>query len=213
MAGLQKAKIIVVENRSDIKEILVMFNPSEYKISKNVNYNKNNVQSQDTQDPMYGNGECAELDLVLFFDCDLKYKNNNDSKNEIKAHDVRKYTERIMSLMKPGENQKPPLCDFIWGSFSFRGYISSVTQSFTRFTQEGIPIRAEVNLKFIEQSKKESNNKNEFKKYGEIETYKEETESQLCNIAYKLLNSPNEWRKIADKMGINNPRDYTIKKN
>ena len=46
--ALQKAKIIVIssDKSNDEKTIPVMFNPNEYKISKNVNYNTTNIQGK-----------------------------------------------------------------------------------------------------------------------------------------------------------------------
>lgn len=198
--ALQKAKIIVISSKKSNKEktIPVMFNPSEYKISKNVNYNTTNIQGKQSKKIIYKNGEPATLSLELFFNCDVKY----NAKQELKSEEnVRKYTERILRLLIPDESGQPPTCKFIWGKFTFVGYVSSATETFTRFTQEGIPIRATVSLTIIEKPDDTSNNRSDadIESYGSIEANETEV---LCNRGKR----PDEWRKIAESEGILNPR-------
>ena len=198
--ALQKAKIIVIssDKSNDEKTIPVMFNPNEYKISKNVNYNTTNIQGRKSKKISYKNGDPATLSLDLFFDGDVKYT----AKEELKeAENVRKYTERILDLLVPGENGHPPICKFIWGKFTFVGYISSATETFTKFTQEGIPIRATVSLTIMEKPDDKSNKRSEkdYKSYGELDL---KYTDALCNQG----KNPAQWRKIAESKGILNPR-------
>lgn len=200
--ALEKAKIVIREGPDKDKEIPVMFNPSEYKISKSVNYNTQNVQGTKDKPITYKNMEPASFEVELFFDCDMKY---NSKKEKIAEQNVRKYTDRILKLLSPVKTSKgaivPPICLFMWGKFLFVGYISSATQTFTKFTQEGIPIRATVNLTFMEKANGISNNITDktLKQYGDIE---KGGNDELCNKS----RTPAEWRKIAEKQGILNPR-------
>lgn len=201
--ALEKAKIVIKEGPDKDKEIPVMFNPSEYKISKSVNYNTQDVKKTDDKPIVYKNGNPANLDVELFFDCDMKY---NSKEEKISEQNVKKYTDRILKLLVPlsatdSTPGVPPTCQFAWGDFIFVGYISSATQTFTRFNQKGIPIRATVNLTIMEKPEDTSNNITDatLAKYGDINT---STSDELCNAA----KTPEEWRKIAEQKGILNPR-------
>lgn len=198
--ALQKAKIVVISSKKSNKEktIPVMFNPSEYKITKNVNYETTNIQGQKSKKVSYKNGQPTTLNIDLFFNGDVKYTAKEELKSE---ENVRKYTERILELLTPDESGHPPICKFIWGKFTFVGYISSATETFTRFTQDGIPIRATVNLTIMEKPDDISNKRSEkdFESYGDLESNNTEV---LCNQG----KTPDQWRKIAESKGILNPR-------
>lgn len=201
--ALEKAKIIIKDGPDKDKEIPVMFNPSEYKISKRVNYNTQNVQGKKDKPISYKNGDPASLELELFFDCDMKY---NSKEETVAEQNVRKYTDRILKLLIPVSSDEkspgvPPTCQFAWGTFIFVGYISSANQSFTRFTQEGVPVRATVNLTIMEKPDDTANSITDatLKAYGDIET---SSNDELCNQG----KTPSEWRTIAKAQGILNPR-------
>ncbi|CAI3629085.1 MULTISPECIES: hypothetical protein [Clostridium] len=198
--ALQKAKIIVISSNksNEEKTIPVMFNPSEYKITKNVNYKTTNIQGQKSKKINYKNGEPSTLNVDLFFNGDVKYT----AKEELKPEEnVRKYTERILELLIPDKDGYPPTCKFIWGKFTFVGYISSATETFTRFTQDGIPIRATVNLTIMEKPDDLTNKRTEkdYESYGKLELKNTDT---ICNQG----KTPDQWRKIAESKGILNPR-------
>lgn len=198
--ALQKAKIIVISStkKNDEKTIPVMFNPNEYKISKNVNYSTTNIQGKKSKKISYKNGEPATLSLDLFFNGDVKYTAKEELKEE---ENVRKYTERILDLLIPGEDGHPPICKFIWGKFTFIGYISSATETFTKFTQEGTPIRATVNLTIMEIPDENNNRRSEkdYDSYGKLDL---KYTDAICNQG----KTPDQWRKIAESKGILNPR-------
>ena len=59
--------------------------------------------------------------------------------------DVRKQTEAILQMTRPVEN-KPPIVSFEWGTFSFEGHITSVTETLSYFSEQGKPLRADVSL-------------------------------------------------------------------
>lgn len=203
---MQKAKIEIVKKGKVEGNIPVMFNPNEYKINKTVNYATNDIQGKDSKTTVYKNGNPATLTVQLFFDCDMRYSSNGEKSSKDK-NDVRKYTERILALLipeKPTGNElpQPPECKFVWGTFNFFGYVSSATQSFTRFTKEGVPVRATVDLTFTEISDSTANNKTKKdiqKQYG---TPKVNWQEELCT----QTKTPENWRKIAESAGILNPR-------
>lgn len=70
--------------------------------------------------------------------------------------DVRKYTKPICELttirgsFRP---PRPPICELKWGDprrTFFRGVLKDVTQTFTRFLEDGTPVRANLSCNFEE---------------------------------------------------------------
>lgn len=192
--ALVKAEI---ENLVTNETITVRFNPSQYKISKQVNYGNIEIQSIEAKMLTYQSGEPKTLSLELFFDMDNKYKLKKDNnENGVKA-----YTEEIMKLTSCENNDCPPLCRFKWGNFIFTGYVNTVEESFTRFDNQGIPIRAVINLSMIESyAEKKYESKFENKTEGVVNTAQD---------LYNVLQNPLEWREAAQKLGIINPRELT----
>lgn len=187
---LVKAEIVVGEEK-----IPVMFNPSEYKISKQVNYRKSDGITANSRHFAHKNGEPKTLSLELFFDMDRGYDFAMENYNE----GVREYTDKIIRLTNCEDNKKPPLCKFIWGNLIFAGYVTSVDVSFNRFNSQGVPIRAVVNLSMIEyipdskpkNIKVGNNNKNVVNNIEDL---------------YDMVDNPVEWKEMAKKLGILNPR-------
>lgn len=192
--ALAKAEIVV--GNSGNEKISVMFNPSEYRISKQVNYGKIDIQSVESKLPTYKNGETKILSLELFFDMDIGYESAMIFYDE----GVRAYTDKIMSLTDCRADGKPPLCKFIWGNFIFAGYITSADASFTRFNSQGIPIRAVINLSMIEDC---SSNK-ELKK-NKLKNNNKNVVNNTDDL-YNMLENPAKWKEVAKKLGILNPR-------
>jgi len=195
--ALAKAEIVILYRNGNEKEVIpVMFNPSEYKISKQVNYGNISVQSIESKMITYQNGEPKTLSIELFFDMDRGYEFMMENYDE----GVRKYTEKIMGLTNCEEDGGPPLCKFKWGNLSFSGYVTSVDESFTRFNSQGIPIRAVINLSMIENYKDNSESKKD--------KLKNNNKNVVNNTEdlYNLLENPANWKEIAKKLGILNPR-------
>ena len=70
---------------------------------------------------------------------------------------VTNYTDQLLGLMEidtslPGSNEntnnaRPPWVQFNWGSMhSFKAVIASASVSFTYFSNQGVPLRADVDL-------------------------------------------------------------------
>lgn len=188
--ALAKAVIEIID-KADEKVIPVMFNPNEYKISKQVNYGNIDVQSIESKMLTYQNGDPKTLSLELFFDIEIGHKLEIAENEDI----VRIYSNKIMDLTSCGKNRRPPLCRFKWGKLIFIGYIKSVDQSFTRFNSNGIPIRAVINISMIEYYL--PTNKSQFTFKDVVNTIED---------LYNLVENPADWRKALGKLNIINPR-------
>ena len=140
---VEKAVIILYGENNCQKKIPVLFNPSDYNISRNVNYAKLDIPGTDSPIMQFINGGETSLKLTLHFDTQNDYIQNKNS------DDVRDYTEPIMSaLWIDGKLHAPPEAAFSWGGYFFKGIITDAQQSFTMFLPSGLPVRSKLDLTF-----------------------------------------------------------------
>ncbi len=71
--------------------------------------------------------------------------------------DVRNQTLVIAEMMKPQENIAP-VVTFQWGSLLFKGHILGFTEELTYFSEQGVPLRATVNLRMTAAAEKRAAN-------------------------------------------------------
>lgn len=88
--------------------------------------------------PAEATGQSSSLSVDLLFD------SSGDGTS------VQLKTDRLVKLTQPNRlAEKPPAAKvvrFHWGSFTFHGTISSLSQTLTFFSESGTPLRAEVRL-------------------------------------------------------------------
>lgn len=108
------------------------FNPEKYIVLKS---------TSGKQDPKleFTIGEPMKMNLELFFDT---YEEKTD---------VSKFTDKIQSLAQVSpDKHKPSPCLFTWGSMQFKCVLQSYSTTFTKFLEDGTPVRAIMNVKFKE---------------------------------------------------------------
>lgn len=138
--GLRKAKIINLSNESEFVEC--MFNPHEYSLSKSNTWKANENISKNAPTATFKSGGAQVLKLSLHFDT-LE-----------EGGDVRDITDKLWKMMEVDEDNKnsesgkgaPPEVAFEWGRLYFRSVITNMTQKFTLFTADGVPVRCAVNI-------------------------------------------------------------------
>jgi nucleoid-associated protein YgaU len=87
----------------------------------------------------------------------------------------------------------------------FQGVLQQVTQTFTHFTAEGMPVRATLNCNFVEWEEPEQQQKKANPVDDPIRTIKQG--ESLSSIAMEEYGDPALWRVIADaNRWIQNPR-------
>lgn len=194
-------------------DIKVMFNPNAYSISKAVNWTPSTAQtstgSGQTTDRganapsvSFGGGDCRTLTLELFFDTTELPKD---------AQDVRLQTDQLVKLTRiqrvNEEVSRPPVCSVQWGSkvtedFPFIGTVSSLTQRFVMFTNEGTPLRATLNVTFKEFLEQQVDKR---KTDPEMTTRTVRRGDSLSSIAAELYRDAGMWRVIAQFNRIDDP--------
>jgi hypothetical protein len=140
---LAKAKLVEVRWTGDPpqsevvpggKEVLVQFNPESLKLNF---ANEDNSRGQSSPGQTTGSGT-SKLAVELVFDTTTT------------GTDVRRNTEDIAYFIKapPDRNNRPvqPGMGFEWGSFIFRGVVKSMDETLDYFSEEGVPLRANISL-------------------------------------------------------------------
>lgn len=72
--------------------------------------------------------------------------------------DVRIQTLVLVEMMKP-EGKDSPVVTFQWGTLLFEGHITGFTETLSYFSEQGVPLRATVNISMNAASKDRASNK------------------------------------------------------
>jgi len=226
---LAPAKIFEVADPNKLVEC--MFNPHEYKITKQNAFKEQDLaQSQPTPSAELQQAGVQTLQLKLFFDTyeaearDTKKKDVSlitrqlwefmNPKGEVKARKANK--KKAGDKGRKWDKGKVPQVCFQWGVFSFNSYITSMTQNFTLFLESGVPVRAEVDITFKQYSDVEDYNGSANGLKDAINAFAPKirnTENQLSviagdrldEIAYSQFGDPSKWREIAEHNKLTDP--------
>jgi hypothetical protein len=202
VSGLTRGGLVpaVIENLVSGTQVKCMFNPYEYTLSKSNSWNKSPVTGQNVPEVTFKQGGSQTLKLTLHFD------------GLQSQEDVRKYTEPLWKMMMVDQTQKttydksqPPEVAFSWGKLYFKSVISSMSQKFTLFNAEGIPMRCTVDITF-EQLIEEDNYKGSQAQFQSRVTVKQPTVAQagdrIDNVAHATGTS---HRELSERNNIDNP--------
>jgi hypothetical protein len=136
---LAKAKIIVRDGQR--REIPVLFNPTEYSLELSNRYQKSSPPGLSSPIIQFVNGEADTLSMDLYFDT------HTDGGDRA----VTEITEQFASLMRiDGDLHAPPRIEFHWGFLEFTAVIERISQKFTMFRSDGMPLRATLNVSFTQ---------------------------------------------------------------
>lgn len=217
--SFKKAKIKIYKETGH-DEVSVLFNPAEYNLTESATYSDKAVPGLAGPITQFIAGASSTLTMTLMFDT---YETSPDEATEniaakamgmvnaikpVKPTDVTKLTKKITALTKiDGKLHAPPLCKFIWGPLSFKGVVTNVNQSFTMFMEDGMPVRAKLDVTFqsvlnMAESKKAS----PFESPDRTKCRTIVQGTQLWNIAWQEYGDVEMWSVIAKANGLMNPR-------
>jgi hypothetical protein len=189
-----------------------LFNPRELNVDKSNHFAEVNIPGLSSPIFQFVRGNARSVSMDLFFDT---YELGTD---------VRLFTDRItgwdagsMFSNLPDEAKglmdidsdlhAPPICLFIWGAFIFQCIITDVKKKFTMFLPEGIPVRATLNVTLKEYREVEMQVKEMSLQSADLTKSWVVTQGDsLWAIAAKEYGSPEDWRLIAKRNNIENPR-------
>jgi len=184
----------------------VMFNPNTYNITKTVAWrtsSDNAASDASANAPIrsFGGGGSRQLSLQLFFDATEAAQDKRD---------VRLLTDPIVRLTRIGrKNGRPPVCTVAWGAgkdkkigLPFDGVISHLKQNFVLFDSVGRPLRAWLDVTFLEFLNREDD---ERETDPETSTRIVRRNDSLASIAADVYDDAGQWRLIALANGIEDP--------
>ena len=109
------------------------------------------------------------------------------------------------------KKSRPPLVQFQWGSFTFLGVITSFSQRFTLFLENGSPVRAVLDIT-LQQAKDEAKLPGQNPTSGGAggermwQVRKGDTLQTIANSEY---GDPTQWRMIAQANNLSRVRQLT----
>lgn len=156
------------EVKKDGKKAIVQFNPETLKVGfanqiAQANNSSGNTgaagasggggsdQSQPASRQFVGAGT-TKLSLQLWFDVNAPLPSGKEG-----TIDVRELTKDVAYFITPQKSEEdpnkfiPPILRFSWGSFHFDGMVDSLEESLEFFSDEGVPLRASMNLSMSQQ--------------------------------------------------------------
>jgi hypothetical protein len=192
---IAKAKIHIMSGPRKTQEIAVLFNPSEYSID-GANYYPETKSPGLKPLPQFVSGQAPSLTMELYFDT---YTDGRGSDVSIKTFEVASLMER--------ETHDPPDVEFRWGELAFFGVVEKVSQRFTMFRADGVPVRAKLTVTIkgkralSEQLKDPRPNSSDKTKRRTLTA-----DSSIWLLAAGEYGDPRYWRLIAHQNRVDDPR-------
>lgn len=186
-----------------------MFNPTTFAFSTQNRWESDRVPGKDTPTLRFVGGESGSFSLSLVFDTTST------------GSAVTTYTNKLLALMEidttlagydaAANNGRPPWVKFHWGTHlhSFKAVITSANVTFTYFSHEGMPLRANVELS-LDQYEPDANwgPQNPTSRTPTPErTHFVQVGDSLDRIAARYYGDSTKWRDIAVLNGIADPLD------
>jgi hypothetical protein len=205
---LQKAYIL---NNDTGAQIPCLYNPPDYTMTKTNTFSTTPVTGSNVTPPQFGGGGNVKMNFELFFDT---YVGEESSMTSVKT-----YTDPLLELMEiesstvsadaNAKKGRPPICTFMWGtSWSFKGFIDSLTLKFTLFTSQGTPVRATATMSMMQVKDDDAQPAQNPTSGGEgvRATHTVDWGETLDLIAYRQYGDATKWRSIALANDLDDPR-------
>lgn len=192
-----KAIIKILEGRFKDQEIPVLFNPSEYSLDIGNNFQETALPGLENPIIQFVNGNIRTLSMDLLFDT---WTNKN-------GEDVSLLTDKFADMLSiDADVHAPPRVEFKWGRVAFKAVIESLSQKFTMFNADGLPVRANVSVAF-KQYRPISEQVNDPRRNSADKTKRRvlTADDSIWAMAAREYGHPREWRRIATHNRIDNP--------
>ena len=202
MAELEKAYLEL----EDKTHIPCLFNPETITVGRRNLWTSEPMPGKGVPTLRYNGADSGWLHLDLVF----------DTTDDGSA--VTKYTGKLMSLMEVNKNQpkadadtnnaRPPTVTFRWGDLhSFRSVVVNLSLSFTYFSSNGVPLRAQMSLDLrqYEESLAFGPQNPTSGTPRPHRTHRVEPGETLDRISARYYGDSTKWRLIAAANGIEDP--------
>lgn len=186
-----------------------MFNPATLSFAIANSWIANPVPGRQSPNLQFAGGAPGQFSLQLLFDTTHQ------------GESVTTHTDKITSLMAIDEklagydaklnNGRPPWVKFHWGVHlhSFKAVVTSANVSYTYFSQEGVPLRADVDMT-LEQFEQDGDWGPQNPTSGTPKpnrSHQVQVGDTLDRIAARYYGDATKWRDIARLNGIADPLD------
>ena len=189
--------------RDGTEKLTVQFNPESYSIRSGNRYGEETggIGQQDAGSGyQFLTGQPAILSVELLFDT---YRRNPPGG---KNPDVRERFGLLRTFLRTEPEKHTPLpLKFSWGSLVFVGVVTQMQETYTMFSESGIPVRARLSLS-IQGSRAEDLSKRATHSPDRTKLRTVVQRDTLWNLAEREYGSAEVWRVIARANGIENPR-------
>ncbi len=216
--GFERAVICNLSTaNSEERSIPVLFNPTEYSISRRVNYAEVQIPGLQTPLLQFVRGESETLTVELFLDDSdsrgaqiplpipqgLPLGTAPATESEVEKHlsNLRKFVTIASEL------HAPPVAQFTWGNTTFRGVITELQEKFVLFRDDGNILRARITVTFKsyvppDVQAREANNNSPDRTKTHITTEGDRLE-RIAGVEY---GDPKMWPVIAKANNLTRPR-------
>jgi len=208
MPNLEKA---VITNTITQVSTPVMFNPTDYTVSQDINYAKAAVPGLSQPLLQFVNGNVPTLDMELFLDTNETVQVNGKTIASA-GSDVRALTQQITNLMViDPTTHAPPVVVFAWSSLSFTCVLSRAAQKFVMFLPDGTPVRARLQVQFQGYADATSEAKEIKRQTADYsKSYTVAQGDTLSKIAGTVYGDPTLWRPIGMNNGLDDAINLTV---
>ena len=207
--ALEKA-LITNTTANPTAAIAVMFNPSDYTLTRDINYAQAAVPGLSAPLLQFVNGSVPTLEMELFLDTYETNVQNGRTLNQA-GDDVRNLTSQVTGLMDIDPNtHAPPVLLFTWASLSFTCVLAKVMQKFTMFLPDGTPVRARLQVLFQGYNNGNTEQKEVKRKTADYsQTYLTAAGDNLSRVAWRVYGNAALWRPIGLHNAIADPLRLT----
>lgn len=202
---LKKAKIEVLgSNGRKTEEVEVLFNPSQYELTDAAEYEDSEATRKDCPTMNYKRGLPSTLSMELFFDTSAVLTTSvfTSAKAKDVSKEVKKFTELVYVK---GNLHAPPQVKFVWGSLSFLGVVTKINSTYTKFTEEGMPVQAKLKVQFLQIPRVGQEKKSPFESPDRTKHRTVREDFTIWDIANNEYGDASKWKIIAKANEIANP--------
>lgn len=212
-----KFEIINIADGKPKSSFEVQYNPTELTFSKTAQLAEIAIPGLDSPVLQFIRGGAETMSVELFFDT------TDSGMSGFMTSSVTEITDRFYKLVKQDPDMHaPPVCRFTWGQNAaggsagsgaavsqapswFTGIVESVERKFVLFSPEGTPLRARLTLKMREYKTVDQMVK-ELHSADHTKSHVFKRRERLDQLSQEEYNTPDEWRRIADENGLDDPR-------
>jgi LysM repeat protein len=204
---LQKAFLKTETNLT----IECMFNPERFAFTMSNRWESNRIPGKSTPSLRFAGGEGGSFALSLVFDTTAAGTSVTVHTNKLLK--LMEVDESLPSFDQERNTGRPPWVSFHWGTniHTFKAIIKNLNVTFTYFSNEGLPLRANVEVS-LEQFEPDATWARQNPTSGTpspSRTHQISPGDTLDRIAARYYGDATLWRNIAGANGIKDPLDLT----